>query len=163
MHSEVHNLGDGMAIPQFDELGLLPPGVIDATLDEIAEAFCWNDHRRNLWDSFLRFIQLEYRANHLAVPLWIDGSFVRSKEIPSDIDVVIDLTGALEDDRAQEVALRIRLANGKIKKMYHVDLWVKHPAIPHDLTSFFQYVGDKCAAEKQIEPKHPKGILRTRP
>lgn len=161
-HSEVRHLGEWMAIPQFDDLGLLPPGVVDATLEEIAEMFCWNDHRRSLWDSFLRFVEVEYRSNKLTFPLWIDGSFVRSKAVPSDIDVVMDLVGV--DDRAALLAAYgVRLKHDEIKRSYGVDLWVKHPAIPNDLTSFFQYVGDKCAAEKQIDPKHPKGILRTWP
>lgn len=154
--------GEGMAIPPLDELGLLPPGVVDATLDEIAESFCWNDHRRNLWDGFMRFVEVEYRAHRLSFPLWIDGSFVRSKPMPSDIDVIIDMAG-MADESALRAAMKVRFANPEIKKTYGVDLWVNHPAVPYDFAAFFQYVGDKCAIEKQIDPKHPKGILRTRP
>lgn len=110
----------------------------------------------------MRFVEVEYRAHRLSFPLWIDGSFVRSKPMPSDIDVIIDMAG-MADESALRAAMKVRFANPEIKKTYGVDLWVNHPAVPYDFAAFFQYVGDKCAIEKQIDPKHPKGILRTRP
>jgi len=151
-----------MGIPPLDELGLLPAGVWDCSLENIAEKFCWNEHRRALWNSFLQFIDAEYRPANLAVPLWIDGSFVRSKPIPSDIDVVMDFSGFdAQADLAKLIGFRLR--HDALKAAYDVDLWPRHALIPHDLAAFFQYVGDKCAAELNIAVQHPKGILRVRP
>jgi len=151
-----------MGIPPLDELGLLPAGVWDCSFEDISTQFCWNDHRRALWKGFLHFIEKEYRPASLSVPLWIDGSFVRSKPIPSDIDVVMDFTGFdTAEDLGQLLGLRVR--HDELKTAYHVDLWSRHPLIPNDLGAFFQYAGDKCAAELNIDIKHPKGILRVRP
>jgi hypothetical protein len=90
--------------------------------------------------------------------LWIDGSFVRNKELPSDIDLVVDVSNAT--DEVLTFVIELRLQHDKFKEMYHVDVWFRHPRIPHDLAAFFQYVGDKCAAELQVDPKWPKGIVR---
>lgn len=151
-----------MGIPTFDELGLLPVGVWDCTLDEIAGALCWNEHRRTLLAGFTNFLEDIYRPAALAVPLWIDGSFTRSKLMPEDIDVVIDL-GSLEAGSALPEALRWRMRHSEIKARYHVDLWPRHPDLPRDLAAYFQYVGPKAAAELMLDEKHPKGILRMQP
>ena len=149
-----------MAIPAYDPLGLLPAGVYDCTLAEAATVLCWNDHRRRLWDDLLRFIEHEYRPLKVKAPLWIDGSFVRRKELPPDVDVVLDFSG--ENDGLPK-CMQLRLKHATIKREYRVDLWPRHPLLPHDLAEFFQYAGDKCAVELNIPPKTPKGILRVVP
>lgn len=153
--------GDAMSVPPFDDLGLLPIGVHDTTFAEIEMALCWNQHRLELWASFRRFLQDRCGMLIAAkVPFWVDGSFARRKELPSDIDVVIDLSGHTDRNDLVSAVLLLRFLHDQIKAEYHVDLWSRHPNIPNDLTVFFQYAGDKCAIELQIEPKHPKGILR---
>lgn len=149
-----------MPIPEFDERGLLPPGVCDCTLAEIANRFCLNDHRRMLWASFEHFLNAEYRPRGLPPVLWIDGSFSTDKALPSDIDVVTDLYGAPEG--VVGMALGLHLESSRLKASYRVDFWPRHPLIPNDLTQFFQYVGDKRAAQLRIDPHDHKGILRVR-
>lgn len=149
-----------MAIPAFDGIGLLPPGAWDCSLSDIGTRFCWNLHRQRIWADCLRFIDAELRQIPLVDPVWIDGSFVRNKSHPSDVDLVVDCTSAPAEAVLQVMALRFRHA--ELKASYHVDLWHRHPTFPHDLTRFFQYAGDKCAAELSVAPKHPKGILRVR-
>lgn len=146
-------------IPQLDGNGLLPPGVWDCTLEEIQERFCWNDHRRELWQGLERFLDHEYRKLPIQFPLWIDGSFCRKKEIPSDIDVVLDVS-SFDASIALPVVIPVHLRHDEIKAKYHIDAWPRHPNIPRDLASFFQYVGDKAAAELRLQPTDPKGILR---
>ena len=151
--------GNVMSVPPFDNLGLLPAGVHDTTFAEIETALCWNPHRRVLWSGFQQFLKSKCQSFLGAgVPFFIDGSFVRRKEIPSDIDLVIDLTDC--SDEIVGVGLLLRLNHGSIKAEYHVDHYVRHPTFPHDLAEYFQYAGDKCAVEMHIDPKHPKGILR---
>lgn len=146
-------------IPQLDDNGLLPIGVWDCTLDEIEARFVWNPHRRQLWTGMVDFIVNECAPLASSFPIWIDGSFTRSKPHPEDIDVVLDVT-----DLPQEVALpyllRLRIRSAEIKAQYHLDVWPRHPLWPTDLGAFFQYVGDKAAAELSLEPKDKKGILR---
>lgn len=150
-------------IPPLDANGLLPAGVWDCTLTEAAGAFCWNAHRRTLWSGLVAFIEHEYRPLGIAAPLWIDGSFVRAKAQPSDIDLVIDLSDIAPIAQAWRLVLPLRLRHDALKAQYHVDVWPRHPDLPNDIAAFFQYVGDKGGAELDIDPSTPKGILRTRP
>jgi hypothetical protein len=148
-----------MPVPSFDNFGLLPAGVHHVTFAEIETALCWNPHRQALWSDFQRF--LADKADLFLVagtPFYIDGSFVRRKESPADIDVVIDLSNCSDD--LVRTGYLLRFDYDQIKAVYHVDLWLKHPKIPLDLSAFFQYAGEKCAIEMSIDPKHPKGILR---
>lgn len=149
-------------IPPLDGNGLLPPGAWDCTLDDACERFCWNDYRRGLWTGLLAFLDNELRPVGVAVTLWIDGSFVRSKPLPSDIDLVVDLTELAPPELAWRIALPLRLRHDALKAQYHVDVWPRHPDLPNDIARFFQYVGDKAAAELNLEPTDPKGILRVR-
>jgi len=145
-------------IPALNDLGLLPQGVWDCTLPDVAALFCTNPHRKNLWDGFLKFISAEVEP-HGSMPVWIDGSFTRRKDYPEDIDVVLDLS-----DRDSSIAIPIAFSlwkrHDELKLTYHVDAWPKHPDIPNDLARFFQYAGPKVAAEIQVDEKQPKGILR---
>lgn len=145
-------------IPDLDEMGLLPPGVWDCSLSEVQAAFCTNPHRSTLWKGLQGFIANEVAAIG-SVALWIDGSFTRRKDIPADIDVVLDLTN-LNEAEAFPIMLSLWQRRSNLKAAYHVDAWPRHPAFPKDLSEFFQYAGPKVAAEFQIETKRPKGILR---
>ena len=76
-----------------------------------------------------------------------------------DIDIVIDATSLIDEGKlCQLLALKFNAMH--IKAKYHVDLWLRHPALPNDLVAFFQYAGTKAAAELRILSNHPKGILR---
>lgn len=146
-------------IPALDANGLLPPGVWDCTLAEIAQRFAYNDHRRQLWVGFLAFLEVEYRPHRLPCPVFVAGSFTRHTPLPSDVDVVVDMNH-LPGATAMPIGMSWRIRSAAIKRDYHVDIWPRHPEVPTDLAAFFQYVGDKAAAELQLQPKDPKGILR---
>lgn len=147
-----------MPIPELDANGLLPAGQWDCTLTEAEAAFCLNPHRRALWEGLQRFIEAEVKPLG-SLTLWLDGSFTRSKAHPEDIDVVIDLS-TWEPALALAEAISLRLRHDAMKVQYHVDAWARHPFLPQDLAAFFQYAGDKCAAELRIDKFQAKGILR---
>lgn len=149
-------------IPQFNEHGLLPPGIHDCTMDEISGSLCFTDRRHFLFQRLKQFVQAEWTPLGLDCPLLIDGSFTRNKPNPDDIDVVMDLTLAPQSP-ATMGAIAIWLRHAEIKEAYNLDVWPKHPAFPEDLGEFFQYLGDKAAAELRLPIKHPKGILRIQP
>lgn len=149
-------------IPDLDEHGLLPAGVHDCTLDDIAASYCWNNHRQGLFNNFKRFLAAEWHPTGIACPLYIDGSFTRSKPHPEDIDVVMDLSG-LNDAADVLTGMGIWFRHQEIKNAYNLDVWPRHPSIPRDLAAFFQYLGEKASAELRLPIKHPKGILRIRP
>lgn len=147
-----------MPIPVLDHHGLLPVGTFDCTLDEVRDSFCWNPHREGLFENFQRFIQQELEPLSVKASLYVDGSFTRKKEQPADIDCVADVSHLPVSDIGP--VLELLSKNPMIKELYHVDFWVKHPIIPHDLTAFFCYTGLKAGAELGLDTKHPKGILR---
>lgn len=145
-------------IPPLDDNGLLPPGVWDCSLSEICERFATTPHRKGLWDGLLQFLEAEVRPLG-SLSVWIDGSFTRAKPSPEDIDVVLDFSAADLAAVAYHI-LSFRVRHDELKERYHVDVWTRHPAVENDLAAFFQYAGEKCAAELRVDRKHPKGILR---
>lgn len=146
-----------MPIPLFESTGLLPSGVHNCSLDDIAHGLIWNDHRANLYDKFLAFLRSELRPD-FPYPIYFDGSFVTDKELPDDTDVVLDLTTA-PDDRKWQALMFMQQHQERIMDNYRVHFWINLPG-NSDFTSFFQYVGVKTARTKGLNPKHLKGILR---
>ena len=148
--------------PAFEGNGLLPAGEHNCSLAEARNFLCFNQHRTDLFGHFERFLTDKIIPLQLNCPVFIDGSFVRSKPLPEDVDVVIDAT-ALNDDSKLCQLLFMRFGAKHLKQEYHVDLWLKHPSVPNDLVAFFQYAGTKAAAELHVPATHPKGILRLIP
>lgn len=147
-----------MSIPSLDGHGLLPVGVHECAMDEVGQAFCWNTHRVSLFQGLQDFIAQRWQPLGIDAALWINGSFTRKKDVPEDIDVVVDVSHVKSADMMPVILLHY--ANASNKATYHVDFWFKHPMLPHDLTTFFQYTGLKAAAELSLDAKHPKGILK---
>jgi hypothetical protein len=71
-------------IPPFQPDGSLPAGIHWADWSEIEEKFGWTPHRRHLLQGFREGAQLLQTAGCKAV--FLDGSFVTSKEMPADFD-----------------------------------------------------------------------------
>ena len=78
-------------IPQFDADGLLPPGIHWATWDEVTATFGNTPWRRRLLDGLEMAINILRRAGCRTV--YIDGSFVTSKEVPNDFDACWEEAG----------------------------------------------------------------------
>jgi hypothetical protein len=78
-------------LPDFTTEGLLPPGEHPATWDEILGRFGWNPRRQVLL-SGLAAALIPLRS--AGCPrLFLDGSFVTSKELPGDYDAAWDPMG----------------------------------------------------------------------
>jgi hypothetical protein len=76
-------------IPEFErQTGNLPPGEHDATWEEFVDRFGWNPRRRQLLDGIAESLDLLKVAGCLKV--WVNGSFVTTKEEPGDFDAVWD-------------------------------------------------------------------------
>ena len=71
-------------MPDFQTDGLLPAGIHWATWQEISDRFGTNDQRKILLAGLRRALDSLKEAGCLTV--YIDGSFVTSKEIPGDFD-----------------------------------------------------------------------------
>ena len=83
-------------LPPFDPItGRLPPGEHEATWDEVVERFGWNDRRRRLIDGLADALAILSEAG--CGRLWLNGSFVTTKDEPGDFDACWDRTGVDPD------------------------------------------------------------------
>lgn len=71
--------------------GVLPPGVHDATIEEIAARFATTPHRAWLFAGFVRAVD-SLRAAGCNV-VFLDGSFTTAKDHPGDFDGCWDHAG----------------------------------------------------------------------
>lgn len=72
-------------IPAFDRLtGQLPPGEHEATWTEIYERFGWNARRTDLLAGLRAGLEILAAAGCERV--WLNGSFVTTKDEPGDFD-----------------------------------------------------------------------------
>lgn len=147
-----------MPIPEFDQRGMLPVGVYDCSLSEMAARFGWNTHRQRLVRSFGNFLAREIRSGEFLEPLYVNGSFVTDKDEPEDVDVVLDLRAASDDRKWRGLDLMQKERN-RFREQYDVDFWVNLPG-PNNFANFFQYVGVKSAKFKGLAHTDRKGILR---
>src|SRR4051812_22441896 len=80
-----------MPIPSLTPAGMLPEGVHDCSLVEIAERFGrfqQSDRRCRLFERLDSYIR-EAKASGVVKAIIVDGSFVTDKDAPSDIDLII--------------------------------------------------------------------------
>jgi hypothetical protein len=83
-------------IPSFNQIGLLPPGIhIADSWQEFATRFGDNIHRQNLLLGMKSALEGMRQAGCQVV--YVDGSFVTSKEYPNDFDICWDTTGVNPD------------------------------------------------------------------
>jgi len=82
-------------IPSLVDVGgpwkVLPPGVHDATIEEIEARFATSDHRKHIFSGFRNGVTALRRAG--CRKIFLDGSFVTEKPIPGDFDVCWDDDG----------------------------------------------------------------------
>lgn len=78
-------------IPDFEADGLLPQGIHNALWQEFAERFGTTPYRRTLLSGLQRALQALRIAGCRTV--YVDGSFVTTKEVPGDFDCCYDITG----------------------------------------------------------------------
>ena len=70
---------------------VLPPGIHDATFDDVAHSFATNAKRKTLYEGLVRGCQALKVAGCRTV--YLDGSYITEKLSPGDFDVCWDPTG----------------------------------------------------------------------
>jgi len=137
-------------IPKFTAAGLLPRGVHAATLEEVFERFGGNGRREQLLNGLVEALRLLRAAG--CRRMYINGSFVTSKELPNDIDVCWDING-VDIDALDPVFFEFDNGRAAQKARFGAEFF---PAqVPEGITGkafldFFQV--DKQTGE-------PKGII----
>ena len=83
-----------MALPEFNEVGDLPPGVYRASWHEVVERFGGGTQQRLRCARILRHVyDMAVRTGHLG-RFVIFGSYVTAKPDPNDVDVIL----VMDDD-----------------------------------------------------------------
>lgn len=153
-------------LPALDNRGFLPTGVHSATLSEIAASFSTNAIRANLLSEFHRFLSDHLFRLAAGLNLYMCGSFLTDKAIPGDIDCTVEIPVATLAQRAGLMLLlndgRTITQKGSIWDQYRVDIWPTITGVPgtSNFIDFFQYVGVKSAAMKNLNHTEKRGIVK---
>ena len=130
---------------------VLPPGIHDATLDEVEARFATTPHRSWLFGGFVRVVQALRMAG--CSTIFLDGSFITAKPHPGDFDGVWDLDG-VDPSKLDPVLLDFDNMRAAQKAKYFGEMFLMQ--LPHQpgLLPFFQ--------EEKFSGA-PKGIVRISP
>ncbi len=135
-------------IPPFEQNGNLPPGIHEATWEEVVARFGTNDHRRNLLDGLRLAIKALQQVGCTTV--YLNGSFVTTKELPNDYDGTWEMRG-VDMARLDPVFSDISKKRAAQKKKYGGELFpCRIRSNKPDFLDFFQR--DKVTEQ-------PKGIV----
>ena len=102
-------------LPEAQVDGSLPPGVHEATWSEFCARFGRNDHRRRLLIGLKAVLENLRSAGCRFV--FIDGSFVTSRELPKDFDGCWEVSG-VDLTRLDPVLLTFDPGRAKQKAKY---------------------------------------------
>lgn len=108
-------------IPDFESDGLLPPGIHWATWQEIFDRFGTNEHRKALLTGLNEALNSLKTAGCETV--YVDGSFVTSKETPGDFDACWDPAN-VDPRRLDPVLLRFEPGRATQKTKYGGELFI---------------------------------------
>jgi hypothetical protein len=122
-----------MSIPPLSPQGFLPPGIHDASLDEIEARFgrfSSNERRVELFNKLRQYLAELSAWGHIKEVL-IDGSFVSSKDCPNDIDMIVvykeDFDIAAEVTPSEYNCLK----STRVRALYGFDVFA---VLPGDVT-----------------------------
>ncbi len=107
-------------IPAFIDIGgprkVLPPGVHDATLEEVEDRFAMSDHRKYLFAGLKKGVFALRKAG--CQKILLDGSFITEKPVPADFDVCWDPVG-VDPIKLDPVFLDFSNGRRKQKERFH--------------------------------------------
>lgn len=148
-----------MPIPGFDRFGFLPDGVHHCTLEEVETSLAWNAQRSRLTKSLREFIEHELSTRFADLPpLVLDGSYVTSKEVPGDINLVLELHGFSDQMKMQAIDLCQRCPI--IMERYNIDMKPALQKPGNDFVAYYRRLDPRKAIEMNLFHGHTKGLLR---
>lgn len=135
-------------LPDFDNEGLLPPGIHPSTWEEVRKRFGTNNHRKGLLAGLK--LALESLKSAGCHAIYLDGSFVTSKENPGDYDGCWDPTD-VDEKKIDPVLMDFSRSREKQKAKFGGELFPDNPG--HGWLPFFQKV-------KEPVIRTEKGIIK---
>jgi hypothetical protein len=106
-------------IPDFDTDGNLPPGIHPATIEEVEAKFATNFKRKIIFDSLLRLIDDLRKIG--CSNIFLDGSYVTTKNLPGDMDICWDNSG-IDFDLTRQILPAIWNRSLQ-KRIYQADIF----------------------------------------
>ena len=141
---------------QLTDKGVLPPGIHEASLQEISAAFGQfqeTDRRPRLFE---RLEQLVAQVKPLGFirHLIVNGSFVTSKPRPEDIDLILAINPEILHKPEWAPAEYNALSSRRLRRQYQFDVLVA----PVDGEAYSQYLG--LFSRIKGNPDGLKGLVR---
>lgn len=148
-------------IPNLDARGLLPPGIHVATWQDLAAWSTSTSQRLQLFENLMQFVQVELQAWGQGLTLDVGGSFLSDKAEPPDLDATLRIPlDRVAEFNHQLLAIGDMVAHVRIKDAYSLDFYVTIVGLGNDFSAYLQYVGEKTAAAKYLQPQDRRGIAR---
>jgi len=154
-----------MAVPALNEFGLLPVGVHNCTLSEIAAMFGGfqrSDKRLKLFERLRVFVDAVWKVDD-DIHVVVDGSFIMGKvDEPADVDVILvfpvtwDLSADLPPFKYNIVSKRM------VRKLHGFDMLVCIAGETSEVEAFefFSRVNVKWHEPLGIPTVARKGLIR---
>jgi hypothetical protein len=141
-------------IPQFDENGLLPPGLFDCTLPELKDrfgVFQGNDRRPRLF-SWLEELLTGMRRSGMFESVLVDGSFVTAKSTPNDVDLIAVLPANHNFERELSMADYSLVSRTLLRRRFGFDvILARHGSTLYNTyMEFFSHVRDATHLRKGL-------------
>jgi hypothetical protein len=141
-------------IPKLIDVGgpwtVLPPGIHDASLNDVKTQFATNPNRKRLFEGFLRAFTALQKAGSKEILL--DGSFVTDKTNPGDFDCCWNSSG-IDVSKLDPVFLHFTDKRAAQKKKYGGEFFPFGLGV--GATDFFLNF-----FQKEKDTDKTKGILR---
>jgi len=138
-------------IPEFNSNGNLPQGIHQTTWTEFVNRFGTTSHRRRLLNGLKNAKDSLRRAGCKSV--YIDGSFITSKEIPADFDGCWDVQG-VDPELLDPVLLNFECGRLEQKAKYSGEL------LPAQFTESASGITILEFFSVDKETGEPKGIVK---
>lgn len=103
-------------IPEFNEDGCLPPGIYEASFEEVKARFGFSGKRKKLLQGMADLLN-QCRMLHCDI-LYVDGSFVTAKLSPGDYDACWDTTAENREEVLNNVLHSLLESDSKTQKEY---------------------------------------------
>lgn len=147
----------------LDERHLLPPGVHDATLEEIERHLALSGRRKMLFLKLNEYVS-GVRQTGWACQILIDGSFVMPKIIePNDIDIILVLPADWDMTRTDFKPYEYNvLDKGHTKRAYKIEVFpvVSGSAKEQEFLELFARIREEHCWENGWTLGSLKGIVR---
>ncbi len=129
-------------LPPFDERGCLPEGIYNPSVEDFMERFVSvTERRKELFTKYQQFTKLCNEAKGIEEH-YLDGSYVRNKEEPGDIDLLITFNDDVYDsDKSYNQYFEITRNQQKMKEDYEVHVFYAKnttDADPLDMQHFWE-------------------------